>query len=102
VAATARFADPVNRLGCPRGVSALTGLALTVEIGDWSRFSGSSIGAYIGLVPSEFSSGTSRLQGLITKHSMRSRSPPTAGSLRPATNQCQNQIHLYRTAPSRS
>ena len=38
-----------------------------MEIGDWSRFSGSSIGAYVGLVPSEFSSGTSRVQGSITK-----------------------------------
>ena len=52
VAASPRFADPVNRLGCLRGISALTGLALTVEIGDWSRFTGSSIGAYVGLVPS--------------------------------------------------
>ena len=34
VAASSRFADPVNRLGCLRGISALTGLALTVEIGD--------------------------------------------------------------------
>jgi transposase len=33
VAASPRFADPVNRLGCLRGISALTGLALTVEIG---------------------------------------------------------------------
>ena len=38
-----------------------------MEIGDWSRFTGSSIGAYVGLVPSEFSSGTSRVQGSITK-----------------------------------
>lgn len=67
VAASPRFADPVDRLGCLRGISALTGLALTVEIGDWTRFTGSSIGAYIGLVPSEFSSGTSRVQGSITK-----------------------------------
>jgi hypothetical protein len=34
VAASPRFADPVNRLGCLRGIFALTGLALTVEIGD--------------------------------------------------------------------
>jgi transposase len=67
VAASPRFADPVNRLGCLRGISALTGLALTVEIGDWSRFTGSSIGAYVGLVPSEHSSGGSRVQGAITK-----------------------------------
>jgi transposase len=67
VAASPRFADPVNRLGCLRGISALTGLALTVEIGDWTRFTGSTIGAYVGLVPSEHSSGTSRVQGSITK-----------------------------------
>jgi transposase len=67
VAASPRFADAVNRLGCLRGISALTGLALTVEIGDWSRFTGSSIGAYVGLVPSEHSSGGSRVQGSITK-----------------------------------
>jgi transposase len=67
VAASPQFADPVNRLGCLRGISALTGLALTVEIGDWSRFTGSSIGAYVGLVPSEYSTGTSRVQGSITK-----------------------------------
>ncbi len=67
VAASPRFADPVNRLGCLRGISSLTGLALTVEIGDWSRFTGSTIGAYVGLVPAEFSSGNSRVQGSITK-----------------------------------
>jgi transposase len=55
VATSARFADPVDRLGCLRGISALTALALTVEIGDWSRFTGSSIGAYVGLVPNEYS-----------------------------------------------
>lgn len=67
VAALARFVDMVNRLGCRRGISALTGLALTVEIGDWSRFTGASIGAYAGLVPTEYSSGASRVQGSITK-----------------------------------
>ena len=55
VAASPRWADPVNRLGCLRGISALTGLALTVEIGDWTRFTGSSIGAYVGLVPTRVS-----------------------------------------------
>jgi transposase len=67
VAASPRWADPVNRLGCLRGISALTGLALSVEIGDWTRFTGASIGAYVGLVPTEYSSGTSRVQGAITK-----------------------------------
>jgi transposase len=67
IAASPRWADPVDRLGCLRGISALTGLALSVEIGDWTRFTGSSISAYVGLVPTEYSSGTSRVQGSITK-----------------------------------
>jgi transposase len=67
VATSPRFVDTVDRLGCLRGISALTGLALTVEIGDWTRFTGSSIGAYVGLVPCEYSSGASRVQGSITK-----------------------------------
>jgi transposase len=65
-------ADPswhpvVVRLGCLRGIDTLTGLGLAVEIGDWDRFTGSSIGAYLGLVPTESSSGQSRSQGAITK-----------------------------------
>jgi len=67
IAANEAYREQVNRLGCLRGVSTLTGLALTVEIGDWSRFTGSTIGAYVGLVPSEYSSGASRVQGSITK-----------------------------------
>ena len=41
--------------GLSARISALTGLALSVEIGDWSRFTGASIGAYVGLVPTEYS-----------------------------------------------
>jgi transposase len=67
VAASPRWADQVDRLGCLRGIAALTGLALSVEIGDWTRFTGSSIGAYVGLVPTEHSSGATRMQGSITK-----------------------------------
>lgn len=33
------------------------------EIGDWHRFTGATIGAYLGLVPSEHSTGASRSQG---------------------------------------
>ena len=67
IAASPRWSDQVDRLGCLRGISALTGLALSVEIGDWTRFTGSSIGAYVGLVPCEYSSGSKRVQGSITK-----------------------------------
>jgi transposase len=40
---------------------------VAVEIGDWHRFSGSSIGAFLGLVPTEDSIGESRRLGSITK-----------------------------------
>jgi len=61
------FTPIVRRLGCLRGVSTLTGFALAVEIGDWHRFTGKSIGSFVGLTPSEYSSGASRVQGSITK-----------------------------------
>jgi hypothetical protein len=57
----------VRRLSCLRGVSNLTALALAVEIGDWDRFTGNTIGSFVGLVPSEYSSGASRVQGSVTK-----------------------------------
>ena len=71
-AITALAGDPqwsptVTRLATLRGIDTLTALGLAVEIGDWRRFTGSSIGAYLGLVPSESSSGESRSQGSITK-----------------------------------
>ncbi|WP_422934126.1 IS110 family transposase [Sinomonas sp. P47F7] len=67
IAAACRYAPVINALMCLRGIRATTGFGLAVEIGDWTRFSGSSIGSYLGLVPSEQSSGQSRHQGPITK-----------------------------------
>jgi transposase len=67
MAADSSYTPLVRRLGCLRGISTLTGFGLAVEIGDWHRFSGSSIGAFLGLVPTEDSSGESRSQGSITK-----------------------------------
>jgi transposase len=66
-AARPEWAPVVSRLGAVRGIATLTGLGLAVEIGDFDRFTGSSIGAYLGLVPTESSSGASRSQGSITK-----------------------------------
>jgi transposase len=67
MAADSEFTALVRRLGCLREVSTLTGFALAVEIGDWGRFTGNTIGSFVGLVPSEHSSGSSRVQGPITK-----------------------------------
>ena len=67
MAADSEFTPLVHRLGCLRGIGTLTGFALAVEIGDWHRFTGNSIGSFVGLVPTEHSSGSSRSQGSITK-----------------------------------
>jgi hypothetical protein len=45
----------------------LTALALTVELGDWTRFRPQSLGPFLGLTPSEDSSGERRRLGSITK-----------------------------------
>jgi transposase len=67
IATDSEFTSVVARLGCLRGINTLTGFGLAVEIGDWDRFTGNTIGVYIGLIPSEYSSGTSRTLGPITK-----------------------------------
>jgi transposase len=67
LAAGGEFNALVRRLGCLRGISTLTGFALAVEIGDWTRFTGAGIGSFVGLTPSEYSSGSSRTLGSITK-----------------------------------
>ncbi len=67
MAADSAFAPVVARLSCVRGISTLTAFGLAVEIGDWSRLSGRSIGNYLGLVPSESSSAPSRSQGGLTR-----------------------------------
>lgn len=55
------------RLRCLRGLSTLTTFGLAVEIGDRERFAGATIASYVGLVPSEHSSGSFRRLGPITK-----------------------------------
>jgi transposase len=67
LAADSSFTPVITRLGCLRGVSTLTAFGLATEIGDWHRLTGRSIGAYLGLVPTEYSSGESRTQGGLTR-----------------------------------
>jgi transposase len=51
-----------------RGVQVVTAVTLAAEIGDFARFgSAAQLMSYVGLVPSEHSSGGSRRQGGITK-----------------------------------
>jgi transposase len=58
----------VARLRCLRGIDTLTALAIVAEISDFARFeSAEEFTAFVGLVPSERSSGEQRRQGSITK-----------------------------------
>ncbi|MBP7619382.1 MAG: IS110 family transposase [Gemmatimonadales bacterium] len=57
-----------QRLRCFRGVDDLTALTIAAELGDARRFpSAPSLMAFVGLVPSEHSSGTKQARGAITK-----------------------------------
>jgi transposase len=67
MAAESEFTPVVRRLGCLRGIGTLTAFALAVEVGDWHRFTGRTIGSFVGLVPTEYTSGARRAQGPITK-----------------------------------
>ena len=58
----------VDRLRCFRGIDTVAAMTLLTEIGDWRRFEKpSQIMAYLGLVPSEHSSGNRQHRGPITK-----------------------------------
>jgi transposase len=51
-----------------RGIDTLTALGIVAEIGDFGRFrTAEEFMAFVGLVPSEHSSGERRRQGTITK-----------------------------------
>ena len=63
-----RYRDTVGVLGAFRGVALITALTVAAEIGDIRRFDHPrQLMAYLGLVPSEHSSGTRTVQGPITK-----------------------------------
>jgi transposase len=62
------YAEPVSRLRCFRGVGSLSALILLAEIVDFQRFRRPrELMAYLGLVPSEYSSGESHRRGALTK-----------------------------------
>lgn len=62
------WAPAVARLRCLRGIDTLTAVGLMAEIGDIHAFKHpKQLAAYLGLVPSEASSGERRRQGSITK-----------------------------------
>jgi transposase len=62
------YAALVGRLRCLRGIDTLSAMALIAEICDFARFEHPrALMAYLGLVPSEHSSGGKQRRGSITK-----------------------------------
>jgi transposase len=58
----------LERLRCLRGIDTLTAAGLCAEIGDFDRFArAEELMSYVGLVPSERTTGSQRRQGAITK-----------------------------------
>jgi transposase len=66
------WAQTVPRLRCLRGIDTLTAVGLCAEIGDFERFTrAGQLASYLGVVPSEDSTGQRRRLGSITKTGSR-------------------------------
>jgi transposase len=63
-----RLKPVVQALMCLRGIDFVAAVTLVAEIGDFSRFAHPrEVMAFLGLIPSEYTSGDTRRQGPITK-----------------------------------
>jgi transposase len=63
-----RMKGVVNALMCLRGIDFIAAVTLIAELGDLSRFAHpKALMKYLGLIPSEYSSGNTRRLGPITK-----------------------------------
>lgn len=63
-----KYAERVKRLVCFKGIKVHTAMSLVVEIGDFKRFpTAQQFSAFLGLVPGEYSSGSSQHRFGITK-----------------------------------
>jgi transposase len=68
LALSAPCAHTIARLRCLRGIDTLSALGLCAEIGEWERFDHpDQLSSYLGIVPSEHTSGAQRRLGSITK-----------------------------------
>ncbi len=62
------WAETISRLRCLRGIDTITAFGLCTEVGDFRRYEHpSTLAAYLGIVPSEHSSGAATKRGPITK-----------------------------------
>jgi transposase len=72
IAQRERWGWQVDRLRAFRGIGTLTALGLIAEIGDFARFSHPrELASWLGITPSEYSSGDQQHRGHITKSGNR-------------------------------
>ena len=67
VAETEPYREQVGWLRCFRGIDTLTAILILAELHDFRRSTAPALMAYVGLVPSEDSSGDKHRRGRITK-----------------------------------
>jgi transposase len=66
------WAEAVARLRCLRGIDTLSAIGLCCEVGDFERFAkAGQLASFLGLVPSEASTGSQRRLGAITRSGSR-------------------------------
>jgi transposase len=61
------YAETVRNLRCLRGINTLSAIGLCCEVLDFARFGPKGLSSYLGLVPSEDSTGEEKRRGQITK-----------------------------------
>jgi transposase len=109
IARDPRWAWQVQKLRAFRGIQTLTALGLISEIGDFARFSHPrELASWLGITPTEYSSGDSQHRGHITKSGNRHarrllveaawhyRHPPRRPASGPVTDRAWNaQVRLH-------
>ena len=94
IAATAPYAEAVGRLRTLRGIDTYSAMVLIVELFEFGRFeSPRQLMAFLGLVPSEESSGETTRRGSITKTG-------NGRVRRILIEAAQNQRYAYRISPT--
>lgn len=62
------YREPVGWLRCYRGIDTITAMTIVAELHDFSRFhSPRALMAYLGMVPSEYTTGDKQKRGSITR-----------------------------------
>jgi transposase len=67
LASESPWAPTIANLRALRGIDTLSAIGLCAEIGEFGRFDPEQLASYLGLVPSEKTTGEQRRQGSITK-----------------------------------